>query len=289
MDRLSTRAVSAAATAARKLGLKCSDEPEVLADGANVMVRLAPAPEVARVATTTGRVRKPVREWLALDLEMASFLAGRGFPVVKPSGELPPGPHEEDGLTLSFWEFVEHDRQNLASAQEAGALLRELHAELRGFQSSVKHAPSYTEIPRWLDQLEAWKAIDPADLAMLRRGYGVELARMEALHLPEQPLHGDAHRKNLLRTSRGLLWTDFEDACAGPIAWDVACFVRTAGEDTAAALARYGEEMAPAALEPFHAVRDLQGAVWMAILTTRFADRKERSAEWMAMCRARYA
>ena len=38
---------------------------------------------------------------------------------------------------------------------------------------------------------------------------------------PHQPLHGDAHLGNLMNTTTGLLWTDWEDTFSGPIEWDV--------------------------------------------------------------------
>ncbi|MEU6712105.1 phosphotransferase [Nonomuraea sp. NPDC046802] len=37
-----------------------------------------------------------------------------------------------------------------------------------------------------------------------------------------QPLHGDAHPGNLIATRDGLKWIDFEDACLGPVEWDLA-------------------------------------------------------------------
>lgn len=289
MDALSARAASAAITVARKLGLKCNDEPELLADGSNVLVHLRPAPVVARVATTTGLVRRPVQEWLALDLELAGFLARRNFPVVAPSPELPEGPHVEDGLALTLWEYVEHDRNDVPNALETGAFLRQLHAELRHFRGNLRHLSPFTEIPRWLDEVEQWNVLADGDLAMLRRGYDAIAARIETLALSNQPLHGDAHRKNVLRTSRGLIWTDFEDTCSGPIEWDVACFIRTSGEDRATEVAAYGDDFDLERLEPFFDARDLQGAVWGAILSTRFPDRRERAAEWMTVCRERYA
>ena len=99
-------------------------------------------------------------------------------------------------------------------------------------------------------------------------------------YLSEQPLHGDAHKKNVLKTANGLVWTDFEDACFGPVPErDLACFVRTSLEPAGFALASYGDYMDPARLKPFFAARDLQGAAWGAILSTRFPDRKERTAD----------
>lgn len=287
MDELSQRAVVAAVGTARAHGLRC-DSPEILADGSNVLVHLAPAPVVARVATTTGLVRKPVARWMRLDLEMAGYLADLRFPVAAPSREIAPGPHAQDGMTITFWEFVEHDRGYTPSVEDTGCLLRELHTALRGYRGELRRLSPFAEIPQWLDEVERWNAVNEADLAMLRRGYAQVAARIDALKLVEQPLHGDAHKKNVLKTSRGLIWTDFEDACSGPVEWDVACFVRTSGEDRETATAAYGGEVDLERLAPFFEARDLQGAVWGAILSTRFADRRERAAEWMAVARERY-
>jgi hypothetical protein len=287
MDDLSRRAVAAAIAVAKTHGLRC-DEPDVLADGSNVLVHLKPAPVVARVATTTALVRKPVEQWLALDLDLASFLAAKKFPVVPPSAELPPGPHLHDGLALTFWEFVEHRAGFVASVPEVGPFLRELHKALRAYPGKLRYLSPFSEIPRWLDEVEGWDAVSDGDLAILRRGFFRIAAEIDALGLSRQPLHGDAHKKNLLKTSSGLVWTDFEDACRGPIEWDIACFVRTSGEDRETALASYGGAVELESLRPFFEARDLQGAIWGAILCTRFSDRKERAEEWMKICRERY-
>jgi Phosphotransferase enzyme family len=287
MDELSGRAVAAAVAAAATQGLRC-DAPEVLADGSNVLVRLGPAPVVARVATTTALVRKPIERWMQMDVDLAGYLASEGFPAVAPSREIAPGPHVQDGFAVSFWEYVEQDRNDAPSVDEVGGLLRELHGALRGYRGELRRLSPFAEIPEWLDEVERWGTVDAGDVAMLRRGYEQVAKRIDRLRLPEQALHGDAHKKNLLKTSRGLLWTDFEDACRGPVEWDLACFVRTSGEDRKASLASYGGITEMERLVPFFEARDLQGGVWGAVLSTRFADRRERAAEWMDVCRARY-
>jgi hypothetical protein len=288
MDDLSSRAVAAALAVSSSLGLRCGDTPQVIADGSNVLVHLVPSPIVARVATTTALVRKPAEQWLALDLDIAGYLAARNFPVVPPSTELPAGPHRHDGFAITFWEYIEHDRNYIAGAHEVGPFLRDLHEALRGYSGPLCRLSPFAEIPQWLDEVESWNTVDGADIAMLRRGFAAVSAEIEALHLPEQPLHGDAHKKNVLRTSNGLVWTDFEDACYGPIEWDLACFVRTSLEPREAALASYGAQLDLDRLKPFFAARDLQGAAWGAIFATRFPDSKERAAEWMAVARSRY-
>ncbi|MBV8631410.1 MAG: phosphotransferase [Silvibacterium sp.] len=311
MDDLSRRAVSAALAVARGLGLPCSDQPEILADGSNVLAHLVPAPVVARVATTTALVRRPPERWLARDLNIGGYLAARSFPVVPPSRELPPGPHLHDGFALTFWEFIEHDRNYVASAPEVGPFLRDLHTALRDYGGPLRHLSPFAEIPEWLDEVGSWNPdevaswnpnevaswntdqgdtskVNPADIAILRRGFAQVSADINELNLPERPLHGDAHKKNVLKTSRGLLWTDFEDACCGPLEWDLACFVRTSLESPDIALASYAAHINPDHLQPFFAARDLQGAAWGLILSTRFPDRKARADEWMAIARSRY-
>jgi Ser/Thr protein kinase RdoA (MazF antagonist) len=282
------RAVAAALRQARALDLCCGDEPECLADGANVLVHLRPAPVVARISTTTALVRRPAELWLARDLAMARFLVSQGFPAVAPSGELTAGPHLRDGFAISFWQFVEHERGYVASAEEIGPLLRELHEVLRGHEGKLERLSPFFELPGWLEEAEIHGALAADDTAMLRRAHAVVAAQIEKCGLPEQALHGDAHRKNLLKTVNGLLWTDFEDCCRGPILWDLACFARATVEGQLAALRAYGLDVREESLEPFLAARDLQGVVWMQVMATRFADHRSRAEEWLAAARSRY-
>jgi thiamine kinase-like enzyme len=104
-----------------------------------------------------------------------------------------------------------------------------MHTALRAYPGELRYLSPFTEIPQWLDEVERWGKVDAADLNVLRRGYSEIAAKIDEFHLPEQPLHGDANRKNLLKTSKSLVWTDFEDTCHGPVEWDLACFVRTSG------------------------------------------------------------
>jgi hypothetical protein len=131
-------------------------EPRVLSDLSNVIVWLAPAPVVARVATSTAAVRAGRgRDWLARDVAVAGFLAERGADVVPPASEPPPGPHVEDGLCLTFWPFVEFDPDHPPSGREAGAALRRLHETLDGFEGELPPCSTLLdECARLIDRLE---------------------------------------------------------------------------------------------------------------------------------------
>src|ERR1017187_7134148 len=81
-------AVQAAVQAAAGLGVT-SDEPVVLADGANVIVYLRPSPVVAKVAASTAAVRADTAGWLKRELDLAQFLAAAGVPGMTPSPHIP--------------------------------------------------------------------------------------------------------------------------------------------------------------------------------------------------------
>jgi hypothetical protein len=103
----------------------------ILADGANVIVHLSPAPVVAKVAASTPAVRPDNAAWLQCELDVVRFPAGRGVPVMAPSPEVPPVVQHGDGLALSFWRYLSPSGRELPGEAAIGSMLRDLHAELR--------------------------------------------------------------------------------------------------------------------------------------------------------------
>ena len=97
---------AAAVKVAASLGVHATD-PVILADGANVIVHLSPAPVVAKVAASTPAVRPDNAAWLQRELDVVRFLAGRGVPVMTPSPEVPPVVHHGDGQVMSFWRYLQ--------------------------------------------------------------------------------------------------------------------------------------------------------------------------------------
>jgi Ser/Thr protein kinase RdoA (MazF antagonist) len=260
--------VSAAVTVARRHGLEVSD-PRIVRDLSNVLVHLAPAPLVARVATSTAAARPDrARAWLARDVEVARWLAARGAAVVAPADELPAGPHDEDGLALTFWRLVA-TRGGRPVPARAGRELRELHKRLGEFAGTLPPLRSVLDETRAL--------IDRCGLLALREPLRTAREGIDGLARPTRPLHGDAHAGNLLCTGSGLLWTDFEDSCAGPFEWDLGCLVYTS-TDAAAALNAYGYEDDPVSLEPFVEARALQVAAWTALMAEHHPGLRPRLA-----------
>lgn len=291
---LRERAVSAAVAVARGHGVDVR-EPRVLSDRSNLMVELAPAPVVARVATSTADVRADgARDWLARDVDVATYLAADGAEVVPPAAEPPPGPHTEGGLAIAFWQLVRHDGATPVSPAETGEALRRLHEALAGFPGELPPLSSLLdECEAVIERLASRPAAPDSAAAssgpgsaaappvrLDRIGAALQDIRSEiaATGLQSRPLHGDASRSNLLRTPAGLLWTDFEDSCAGPVEWDLACVALSAGADAGEVLGAYGRQH-DEALEPFLEARRLQGAVWTALVAERHPELRARAEE----------
>jgi aminoglycoside phosphotransferase (APT) family kinase protein len=259
-------AVDAAVAIARANGLRV-EAPVVLRDRLNVLVHLRPAPVVARVAGTIARVR-PGDEWLRRELAVAGALSAAGAPVVAPSAELPPGPHHHEGRILSFWTHV--PERGPASPEAAGAALRDVHEALRRFSGVLPVLGLLTEAEALLMKLAAEEAIDPPTAHDLHERLQELREPLSELRAPVQPLHGDAHLRNVLNGPDGPLWNDWEDTCVGPVHWDAACLLarsRVTGEGGAeaeAALRAAGIDVDPGELALWLDARILQGAIWGA-------------------------
>jgi hypothetical protein len=261
---VTARAVAAAVQVAKQHGIAV-EAPVVLAERYAVRVHLRPAPLVARVSTFTALLRPPIESWLARELAVTSFLHRLGAPVVPPSPLLPSGPYLRDGFAISFWQFVAPLSDEPAPAEVAGAMLAELHQALRGYHEALPFlAPPFNDIPRGLERLEQiGTVLSPDEVSMLRRLADRLLPAAQQASREVQPLHGDAHGYNLIRSPSGLLWNDFEDVCMGPIAWDLS----TLSDPEDRMLQAYPGAPAPAELEHYRRLRLLHGAVWVFALT----------------------
>ena len=263
------RALAAARAVALANSVAC-DDPVVVAAGSNLLVHLKPAPVVARVMIGTAELHADVERWLAREVAVGTFLGDRGV-AVPPSDVLAPGPHLHEGLWMTFWQFVEHDAsRSLPSAHELGGSLRELHAALADFPGELGQL---SEVRDWLDRLAAElrpsSGFSPQERELLRSHLRELTPNVFERPLPTQAIHGDASIGNLLRTDTGLIWNDLEDACVGPVHWDVAGLileVRAHGRSeafVADVLCAYGGlEMEE--LDDFVAAHVLYSTVWQA-------------------------
>jgi aminoglycoside phosphotransferase (APT) family kinase protein len=262
------RALAAARAVATDGGLRC-EQAEVVYSGSNVLVRLSPAPVVARVMSGTVVLHDDPQRWLEREVSVLRFLVPSGM-AVAPSALIAPGPYRRDGLWMTCVEWVaDADHPELHDAAETlGHALRDLHEELSTFGGELGgFVDVRDDVERLSRQLRPTTGLSAERIDSLQERL---LALDDAVFgtaLPAQPLHGDASLSNLLRTPERLVWNDFEDTFRGPVHWDVAGFVmslQSRGADAAfvaRALDAYGWADVPE-LAPFAEAHDLYGEIW---------------------------
>ena len=193
------------------------DRCDILQNGSTLVLRLTET-LVARVVQDRDGPRQGT-EWFARENAIARHLTERGAPVIPLHPDLPPEPHEHLGFPLNFWEFVTRIDEE-PDAREIGRTLRRCHEVMRAFPGPLPELAIVSESLAILDGRELFAR--PTQ-QMLRAHLSAALDSLRGL--PHQPLHGDAHMGNLMNTTRGLLWTDWEDTFSGPVEWDVASIV----------------------------------------------------------------
>ncbi|GLW11193.1 hypothetical protein Misp01_63210 [Microtetraspora sp. NBRC 13810] len=277
--------MAVAVSIAGEYGIRVTD-PVVLRDSFNLRVWLRPAPIVARIPTVTTLGRPRPAEALAREVAVVSHLHEAGAPVVPVSDLLPAKPFERDGVAMSFWTYVEHDPDRRLEPAEVGRALAELHDALRGYPGELPHlGPALEETAHLLDVL-AGTGFDAEALAELRAAHGRLSEELRRPYGAVQALHGDAHPGNLLATGEGLLWTDFEETCSGPVGWDLACLRRSRLLDGGEAVRAYGADPEDPAYRLVAEARSLQGTLWQLAKSLRFPEYARQADTALAGWRA---
>lgn len=257
------RAVAAAVAVATEQGLRVADAIPV-GTGSNVIVHLRPSPIVARVMCGTVVLHPDPHAWLTREIDVGAFLAERMTSVVAPTKEIDPGPYVSGNRWMSFWEHVEV-RKTPLEALEIGRALRTLHDALAEYRGPLPPRSAVLDEIDWL--LNALSGDDGVSELSAESDRLAEVILEHEHATDQQPLHGDASLSNLLATSSGPRWNDFEDVCVGTVEWDVAGVLsdaRAAHGDafSAEVLAAYGGDCDQAALERVDQVHALYGVLW---------------------------
>ncbi len=260
-DEPTRAAVTAALAVASVEGLRVA-EPRIVGRGSNRIVWLWPAPIVARVMTGTVVLHTDPAGWLAREIDVCRFLADSGAPVVSPANSVDPGPHRRDGLWLSLWDYAEVIPADL-SPVEIGKSLRLLHDAMASYPGALPPRAAVLVEIDWLLGTVA-NHPDHAKLVSERDRLAPRLSQDDA---GGQPLHGDASLSNLLSTSAGARWNDFEDVCFGSPTWDIVSLLDDArearGEAFASALlAAYGRDLDPTITQLVRDTLALYGTLW---------------------------
>jgi len=216
-----TTQAAAVGALARRLGLAAA-APVLLGVGHHHRFLLPAAGLVARVRSS-GSPEEAERR-ARRELAVVGALHARGAPVPPVADASLAGPHREGGAVVTLWPFHRHDRT--AGEEDADVAAETLAAAHRVLAAAALPLPPFTDMldrcRRVLTDGTALAALAPADRRLLL-AQGTRLRRRveDAAHVPV-PLQCDAHPGNLLMGGDGPAWIDWEEACLGPVEWDVA-------------------------------------------------------------------
>jgi hypothetical protein len=216
-----SRKIAEVVAFARALGVDVR-EAVPLRSTNNVVVRLGPAPVVAKIGVS----RRPQ---LRLELAVAVELTGLGAPVAAPASGIPSIVHSCGGTDVTFWTFHAQDPRVELDAARVASGLNALHSVLARLSAGLRaQLPSYAQELVFVRELLE----DPTALPALADDGRRVLAttfewierelRVLAPVASHVVIHGSPHSYNVLNVNGEALFIDFETTCTGPREWDVA-------------------------------------------------------------------
>jgi Phosphotransferase enzyme family len=218
------RAVAAAMSAVSALDLAV-DNAVILNNSNRLVTRLLPCDVVARVSP---------KGWFsaAREVELVRRLADESdAPVAGLDPRVDPRLHERDGFEIAIWTYFDPGRSEVLAPADYVDALERLHVALRRVDVSAPHfTDRLAEIRRWLTNTDVTPELADEDRELLAD----RIENPGQLFLkggaPEQLLHGEPHPWNVLDTTNGPLFIDFENCARGPVEFDLAWVPRAVGE-----------------------------------------------------------
>ncbi len=207
------RALAAAISTASALDLTV-DDAIVLHDSNKLTVRLLPCDVLARVAPTEPQVAQ-------FEVELAQRLAETETPVAALESRVEPRVYERDGFAVTLWTYYKAVTPREVSPADYADALERLHAGMRTLDARTPH---FTDRVEEAQRLVESSSLTP-ELADADRELLSNTLRRQAIGdrgAAEQLLHGEPHPGNVLSTKTGLLFTDLETCCRGPVEFDLA-------------------------------------------------------------------
>lgn len=248
------RTRAAALVVARQMGLSAR-EAHLLHDSNNTVWAIRPAGVVVKAATSplTRALGGPT---LAREQAITLHCWKQGAPVHEPvAAEY--GPQRLDGVDVILWKELK-----VLEGPEAVPwdTVDQLHEALRAYPGRMPHLGDHLgRLGELLAGPDPMTNLSASTRRWLREAHCSLMVRWEALDLPEQPLHGDLHLRNLLHTPDGPRWIDFESSCIGPREWDL---VSTMASDLPS-------DADPRAVDVLTCLRHLAVVVWCSMMPER--------------------
>lgn len=195
------------------LELGCADA-KLIRLGENAIYALPQPGVVVRIARGRHHLADVEKE-----LRVARWLADADVPATRPTIGLPQ-PYEQDGLVLTFWDLIRESPLQ-PSIEDLARLLRTFHSLEPAADLDLPVLQPLNRAEARIRQTDVITETDRSFLLDRRDELAEAFERLEFV-LPPGPIHGDAHRKNLLRDVAGVTHLlDFEMVAWGPREWDL--------------------------------------------------------------------
>jgi len=157
------------------------------------------------------------------EVEVARRLAETDSPVAELEPRVEPRVYVSDGFAVTLWTYYEPLPSRDVGPHEYAQALERLHAGMRQVEVTAPHfTDRVAEAQLLVGNREHTPELANADRELLSntlRSLSRAIGDREA---DEQLLHGEPHPGNVLRTKQGLLFTDLETCCRGPVEFDIA-------------------------------------------------------------------
>ena len=264
------RAVAAAVSTVSSLNLRV-DDALVLHHSNRLAVRLLPCDVLARVAPVAHQ------SGAVFEVEVAGRLADTDAPVAELEPRVEPRVYFREGFAVTLWTYYEPLRSRDVTPGEYAQALERLHAGMRQIDLAAPHfTDRVAEAQRLVDNRLDTPELADTDRELLNSTLRTLTRAILDRGAMEQLLHGEPHSGNLLRTKHGLLFTDLETCCHGPVEFDIAHCARL--NATRGGFPWYVDANTPSDVGDHyeHADQELVRACWVLMLAMVAAWRWDR-------------
>jgi aminoglycoside phosphotransferase (APT) family kinase protein len=223
------RAVTAAIAVVESFDLDV-DETTVLNDSNRLVVRLLPCDVVARIVPVGYRVFASAIG-AEREVQLLRRLGSVEGPIAVLEPRVPPHVFVRDGFEVELLTcYVPVTTRRLPAGEYAHALSG-LHVAMRQIDLVAPHfTDRVADVEAWVARRDETPDLDDDDRARLLQTLGGLRQSVLDRRAPEQLLHGEPHPWNVLDTTTGPRFVDFENCVLGPVEWDLGWVPTAVGE-----------------------------------------------------------
>jgi len=209
------RAMAAVKSAADTLDLP-THNVSIIHNSNKLALHLLPCDVFAQVAYIG-------QEVAALEINIAQQLSDAEAPVAALEGRVEPQVYQCDGFAITWWTHYNATPPDQLSTEAYAHALHRLHVGMRSIDAATPHfLDRVEEAEDLVSNRDRTPTLDAAGRQLLLDIFSSARHKISRNGAAEQLLHGEPHPGNVLDTSVGPLFIDFETSCRGPIEFDVA-------------------------------------------------------------------